>query len=370
MNFPKELEHLIAYKEYARELKPNVWGFFIPQFKEDGSKNPLWYEFRVNTLGASETATSLKNDYDEYGIRAKLWWSKLGRKFKEIKSKFTFWGLELEENTAVAWQYYDGTDEGYIDNRYEGKKIRTYEKLNCYAVNIKYPFLSASFDFLVPAGQANPFTGEIMEFSFPLEVKQISAFAAEKYELGLPVRYIFQVHQQALIWEVDYAEIAYLKAGTDFNVLPIFMNEAVTNQIIEETKEFWDLVQQGKGLYADFELESNEAKREELSAQLDTLEPPPEGNKGYEEFWKEKYKNTNTKSRPGTEEEWGIGTDYNALNKKIKDLEKEKQLLKNQLLRSIQDYEEVTFNDSGRIVHRFNEGSRTYFGVNLKLCIS
>jgi len=366
-DFPKELAHLEKYAKYCKKLKEGVYGFFINQFNEDGTKNPDWYEFRVNTLGASETATACEGGYDEYGIRAKLFWSKIGKKFPEIKSKFTFWGLELERNVATAWQFYDATPEGYIDNRYAGQKIRNFQELNCYAINIKYPYLSASFDFLVPEGQVNPFTGEIINFSYPLEIKTISTAAAEKYELGLPVRYIFQTHQQMIIWEVDYCEIGALKGGTDFEVYPIYMNEGIKEMVLTETKQFWDLVETARPIYYELEFCFDEKKKEEYVAQLDALEPSPEQNKGYEDFWKEKYRETSEKKeKQGNEEDWAIAVGYKKILDQEKELSDKKQLYKNNLLYTMKDCEELTFGENGRVVHRNHEGSRTYFGVNIK----
>lgn len=364
---PKELAHLKQYEKYCKKLKENVYGFFINQFNPDGTKNPDWYQFRINTLGASEVATACEGGYDEYGVRAKLFWSKVGKQFTEIKSKFTFWGLELEKNVANAWEYYDGSEEGYIDNRYNANKIRNYQELNCYAINIKYPYLSASFDFLVPEGQVNPFSGEILNYSYPLEIKTISTAAAEKYELGLPVRYIFQCHQQMLIWECDYCELAALKGGNDFQVFPITATQSVTDMIIKETKEFWDLVEQARPLYEELDITFDEKKKNELIAQLDAIEPLPEQNKGYEDFWKEKYREgSQVRKLEGNEEQWELALGYKQILDEEKELSEKKQLYKNNILYHMKDYEELTFGERGRVVHRNNPGSRVYFGVNIK----
>jgi len=366
-DFPKELTHLTQYAKYCKKLKEGVYGFFINQFNPDGTKNIDWYEFRKNTLGASETATACEGGYDEYGVRAKLFWSKVGAKFPEIKSKFTFWGLELERNVANAWKYYDGSEEGYIDNRYNANVIREFQDLNCYAINIKYPYLSASFDFLVPEGQVNPFSGEVVNFSYPLEIKTISLAAAEKYETGLPVRYIFQTHQQMIIWECDYCEIAALKGGTDFQVYPIKMVDSVKEMVLKETKEFWDLVVEARPIYNELEITFDNDKKQQLREQLDNLEPEPEQNKGYEDFWKEKYKEGSiAKELVGTDDDFQIAVAYKDILEEEKELSTKKQLIKNHLLYIMKDYEELTFGDKGRVVHRNNPGSRAYFGVNIK----
>lgn len=379
MKLPKELAHLKRYEKYAKEIKPGVIGFFIDQFKEDGSKNIDWYEFRKNTIGASEIATLL--GLDEYGVKAKMFWQKLGREFSPIQSKFTYWGLANEKNVADAWRRYDGTEDGYIDNTYNGVFVRDYKEIPCYAINIKYPWLSASLDFEVPAGQVSPFTGEVIDEDFPLEIKTISSFAAEKYELGLPTRYVVQVHQQMLVFESSYAEIAFLTAGTDFNVMPFHQNDSITNRIIKLSRDFWDIVEQGRPLYDEmcmlhpkkgadghFDLSDEQtAKWMEYNEAIDNLEPEPEHLKTYEEFWKEKYKETNELlKREGTDAEFQLCVEYDQASKQEAEIKKIKQGLKNQILHFLKDHEEVNFGAYGRVMNRVHEGKRSYFKVNIK----
>jgi hypothetical protein len=111
----------------------------------------------------------------------------------------------------------------------------------------------------------------------------------------------------------------------------------------------------------------DEKYKNELTAQLDDLEPEPEHNKGYEDFWKEKYKEGTKKNQvQGTEEHWDIAVGYKTILDQEKELSEKKQLYKNNLLYILKDADEIDFGENGRVVHRNNEGQRAYFGVNIK----
>lgn len=357
---PSELAHLSAWSKYAKLIKEDVYGFFIPQFFEDGTPNIDWYTFRPNTIGASEIAVLL--DMDEYGDPVKLFWQKLGDDFGRIDSIFTYWGLTLEEKIAAAWEYFDGTEDGYVHNKMSGVKIRQKVDIPCYAINVNYPWLSASLDFLVPAGQAEPFDGEVVNFSFPLEIKNISPFAAEKYELGIPRRYVIQLHQQMIVWGCDYAEIAFLTSGHLFKVLPFNMEVAICQDILIKSREFWNRVEEGRKTYVPGITNDPNVLQE-----VAKLEPEPSPNKSYMEFYKEKYKNSIVdSSRLGTEEEWDLCVEYKTIDSQISTLSKQKEAIKNKIYQFSKFDEEVSFGENGRVVNRRSADKRSYFGVNIK----
>lgn len=355
---PSELAHLEEYAKYAKEIKEDVYGFFIPQFV-DGKRNEDWYTFRRNTVGSSEVATLL--DLDEYGDPVKLFRSKVDYTPAAFASKFTVNGLHFEERISDLWEFHDGTELGWVDNWSEGKKIRSKVAIPCYAININYPHLSASLDFLIPNGQVNPFTGEVDTFDKPLEIKMVSQFASEKYELGLPHRYIAQTNLQMLVFGSTSAEIAYLVAGVDFNVLPVDMDLELCQLILERSMEFWNRVTMARDIL------NSPGEELEIDKQITQLEPEPSGNEAYLEFYKDKYKNSYEESiRLGTEEEWDLAVDYKLCTDEISRLEKEKEVLKHKIM-SFSRYEEVIdFGDNGRILNKRPEGKRATFRVNIK----
>ena len=110
-----------------------------------------------------------------------------------------------------------------------------------------------------------------------------------------------------------------------------------------------------------------EEEMQEYDEQLDSLEPEPENLKTYEEFFKEKYKESDSeKKRAGTDKEFEICKRYKSINQQIADLTKDKQQAKNDILYFMKNYEEVDFGKYGRVVNRFSEGKRGYFGCNVK----
>lgn len=356
---PEELAHLEEFAKYAKQIKEEVYGFFIPQFTEDGKRNEDWYLFRRNTVGSSEISTLL--DLDEYGDPVKLFRSKVDYEIPPFASKFTVNGLHFEEKISDLWEFHDGSELGWVDNWTDGKKIRTKIEIPCYAVNINYPHLSASLDFYIPGGQVSPFTGEVIESDASLEIKMVSQFAADKYELGIPHRYVCQTNLQMIVLGLTYAEIAYLVAGVDFKVLPLDMDLELCQDIIVKSYEFWNRVTMARDIY------NSEGDELEKDREITNLEPEPSGNESYLEFYKDKYKNSIEESfRLGTDDEWDLAVSYKNTTDKISHLEKEKELLKQKIM-SFSRYDEVIdFGDNGRILNKRPEGKRATFRVNIK----
>ena len=372
---PPELKHLEPYRSYAKPIKEDVWGFFIPQFKNDGTKNMDWYNFRSETIGAS--AVAMLVGLSEYGDPVELFHEKLGFKMPFTDSSFTYFGLLLEDKIAFSWRYYDGTEDGYVANKFAGKVIRENAEIPCYAINVNYPWISASLDYLVPGGQVSPFTGEKINFDFPLEIKNISPFAAEKYETGLPSTYVAQVNEQMLVTGCTYAEIAFLTSGCIFKTMPFDMDLALCQKIILETRALWDRVEEARAIIKVHEdtlvgLESPEEINELIETtqnQIHQLEPEPTGNKAFLEFYKAKYKVSRVDTaRAGDEDEWDLAVSYKKISAEIKRLTKEKDVIKHKIFSySVMD-EEVSFmgGDNGRVVNRRPDVGKSYFGVNIK----
>lgn len=355
---PDELSRLEEYAKYAKLIKPDVYAFFIPQFI-DGKRNEDWYEFRRNTIGSSEVATLL--DRDEYGDCVKLFRSKVDYTNPPFATKFTVNGLHFEERISDLWEFHDGTELGWVDNWSDGKKIREKVAIPCYAININYPHLSASLDFLIPKGQVNPFTGEVDDFDKPLEIKMVSQFAAEKYEIGLPTRYVVQTNLQMLVFGSTSAEIAYLTAGVDFSVLPLDMDLELCQSILEKSVEFWARVQQARDVL------NSPGDEMEIDRGITALEPEPSGNEAFIEFYKDKYKYSYEESfRIGEEEEWDMAVAYKTCTDSISQLEKEKEQLKQKIMAFSRYDEVVDFGDNGRILNKRPEGKRPMFRVNIR----
>ena len=169
-----------------------------------------------------------------YETAARLYHEKVGTEEPQKEdSEFMFWGREHEDKIAEIWQYWDGTDEGYLQNVKEGKVIRKCRKVNGYVTNPDYPWLFASVDrLIVKKDSLNMLTGEPLKEESPLECKTLSYWAASAWESGLPIFYLVQLHTYMIVFEVDYAEMAILTDGNKFKVEYIKRDEELCNSII------------------------------------------------------------------------------------------------------------------------------------------
>ena len=364
IKLPDELSHLEEFSQYAKWIKEDVVGFHIPQFHEDKSPNEDWWRFRAHQIGSSEVATIL--DLDEYGDKVKLFYSKLYEQFPFFNTRFTSIGLHLEDKIADMARYHDGTEDGYVDNMFYGKVVREISPITFYAINIHYPHLAVSLDFLIPGGQVSPWTGDVIEYDFPLEIKNMSITASDKYILGIPQRYLAQLQIQMMVLGVDYSEIAWLVGGNDFKMMPVELDLRFCQNMLEKTYEFWNQVERGRVAYEGYHTLSEE-ERVERDKDMALIEPEPSGTEAFKEFMTTKYKVSRIDSfREGTDEEWEMGKEYKLTLKKIKELEDYKVALGNKIKLSVRNDETVDFGENGRILYKRIEGKKDLFRVNIR----
>lgn len=224
----------------GRQIKKGIWAFHIPQFEKNSYViNPKWLAFRKHFIGASEVSIITGHDDSGYASPARLFYSKIGFQFMDSVNEFAYWGHQGEDNIARTWSYYDATTEdGYLHNASSGNVIRKYTKPSYYIVNEEYPWLMASLDFLVNKNQFCPLLGETLDYNYPLETKTIASFVADKYEMGLPPKYLIQCTTQMIVWGCDYSELAALIGGNKFEVFPFTKSEKIASMILADTYEF------------------------------------------------------------------------------------------------------------------------------------
>lgn len=361
---PKELKHLNEYSKYAKWLCEDVVGFKIDQFDKNGAPNLDWYSFRQYQIGSSEVATVM--GLDEYGDKVKLFYSKLGEKFPFFNSRFTILGLHLESKISEIACYHDGTDEGWIENLFKGEVVRQKAEIPFYAINVNYPHLAVSLDYVMLGGQKSPFTGEVIPYDYPLEIKNISEMAYNKYDKTLPIRYLAQLQIQMLVLGCLTSEVAYMVAGNDFKMMPVDLDVEFCQNLLEQSHAFWKLVEEGREVYEGYHLLDEESKVEKDIA-MSKVEPDPSGTDAFKEFFAAKYKVSRLESlRMGTSEEWDLAVESKQLNDVIKDTKKAKEIIDQKLKLASRNEEVIDFGDNGRIIHRRPEGGRASFRVNIK----
>lgn len=319
--------------EVFKELRPNLEVHDISGWSKDE-----WLAFRMRGLGASEIGTMMGvNNFEEPAI---LWAKKLGIIPSGVSDNIAMlMGRLLEKPVSEMWEYYDveaANWETMAANVEAKKKVRLLYKPEMYVVNPKYPWLFASCDGLFYKG--NDIAGT--------EIKTISGFAAEKYIGGVPISYVYQIYTYMIVFEVDYWEIALLKDGRNFEVIPFERNENIVNTIIESSKEFWENV-----------IQSREALSNDDRATLDSLEPMPTDTEVYESYLHERFrsshKSTSKEATPGIIKSVIA---YDKWRTKAAEIEAKKLLHSNKIKRFLAESEELIGVDGFTV--NWREGAR------------
>lgn len=271
--------------ENAYNNNPHITGYRIPVHSED------WYAFRKTGFGASEI--SLVCGKANYGkVLPKLLEEKAGISEDNKKmNEAMFSGLLAEPIIAERWKYYDGTPLGYLDNYQNKNVMRNCREVEMYLVNDKYPWLFASIDRSILKDQGDLIGGRLTS-EHPLELKQLSFFAAQKWENKVPPGYVYQIHQQMIVCDVEYCELAVLMDGYKFEVYPFSLDLEIAEEICTESYKQWQVVEKMKELYEAIEHYKGKNRWDrvnKLQADLDSLMPLPDSNEGWKEFLDSRY---------------------------------------------------------------------------------
>jgi putative phage-type endonuclease len=229
-------------------------------------------------------------------------------------------GKQLEDYVAKCWQYYDGTEDGWVENTLNDNKIKSYKKVRAIIENRKYPMLFANIDGKITK---HPIHGRKAGI---LEVKTISGFSADSYEAGIPPSYLIQVQHYMLVTEWKYAEIVYLRDGRELGCVTFDADQELQNRIVVAAEEFNNRV-----MMARQEIAKTQDPDEQLQI-ASSLEPDADNSDAFNQFISEKHKAREEEvTIQGTDEHEQWAYEYQKLNADIKSLESEKQLFQNRL---------------------------------------
>jgi putative phage-type endonuclease len=326
-----------------------------------------WLNFRANGIGGSDVGTVLM--LNPYCSRLQLYEQKVGLlKYEPEENSAMFWGKELEEIIADKWQYFDGTEEGMIKNVREDKVIRKCSRVNAYAINQNYPWLFASLDRRINKNQASPFTGLIHPKSGVLEVKTISGYTSAMWEAGIPPYHVVQLQTYLLVYGVDYGEIAVLRDGRNFEVIPFERNEAICDRILTETEAFWNKVTKGRQLVAEREAAMSSGSismANGFQAQLDLNEPEPDGTEAYSDYMKEKFKNPIDSVIMGGLEQLTLCRNLADARAREKAVKEEKLAYENPIKNYMGNNQTMDFGESGKASWAADKNGKRTLRLNL-----
>ena len=319
-----------------------------------GMDKNAWLRFRHRGLGASDIGTVF--GYNQYKHKAELFYEKL-----EPVPEFTvqtlrqYMGHKLEDPIADMWTYWDGIEESFLRNEVEGKVIRKCERVNCYIINPKYPWLFCSLDRKINKGSR----GE----EGALEIKTIAGYESSKWETGIPPSHLMQVNDQMLICEFPFGELATLTDLNKFNVWPFEYNPIICNNIIEGTKHFWDTIVRGRMIKTQIyeaTMSHNMRKVNDLQAELQMLEPEPDGSEAYEKFLKTRFKKSIAEIGliKGTDADMQLAIQHAKIKEQMKRLEDDAREVENRLKRRIGDGTALDFGKQGMV--KWNGNPKTF----------
>lgn len=317
--------------------------------------NEDWLRFRKRGIGASEVGTIM--GLNQYTSSMELFYEKIGEGIQyKMENIAMFMGKEKEAFIANLWQYWEGTEDSMIRNYREGKKVRRMQRVNAYIQNPKYPWLFVSLDRKINRGSA----GE----EGALEIKTIGGYEADKWVSGIPPSHIVQVQTQCLVCEFNFGELAVLRDGRNFDVYPFDYMPGIGENILEKTKDFWNRVENARRILTQrFEAQKNFNMRavEELTEELHTYEPEPDGSEAYERFIKDKFKETRPGEREGTIVELEAAKEHKKLKEQIKELEPKIREKENYLKNQLREMSTLNFGADGRVSWRTDvNGSRRF----------
>lgn len=264
-----EEEFLKEEKQYVKEL--------------DTTKitKEQWLQERKRGIGGSDVASILNQN--KYKNSYQLWLEKTGQiEIKFEGNYFTTIGNLLEE--FVAQEFCRETN----------KEVK---KETNFLIHKEYPFMIANIDRWVVGENAG------------LECKTANIFKLKEYEKGnIPKEYILQCMHYMAITGATHWYLAVLIVGTanKFFTFKIPRSEHLIKIIIQKEKEFWECIQNKKEPEINIDGEDITTKR-----LLENFVEQEEKTIIFDEY---KLK------------------EYDSINKKIKELEQQKEKIKQEIL--------------------------------------
>lgn len=317
-----------------------------------------WLAFRKRGFGASEIGAIM--GVSEYSSALELFHEKSSPHIRDsVMNMAMFMGHEMEDKIAKLWSFWDGTEAGMIRNYREGKVVRKMRNINAYIQNPKFPWLFVSLDRII-----NQHNGRK---EGALELKTMSNWIGKKYRAGIPPQYMVQLQTQCLVCGFEYGELAVLEDGRKFSVHPFEYDKEIGEMIVEVTHDLWQKVEKAKIIQTQiYEAKRNYNQRavQDLKAELDYLEPAPDGSIGLELFLKDEYKESYKSGRTATPLEVEHAKDLKHIQNQMKELANSERLHENYLKNSMKEVEALDMGVNGMVYWKENKNRVRVFRNN------
>ena len=249
-----------------------------------------WLQLRRKGIGGSDASVIMgKNPYRSI---LQLWEEKTGKlPVTDEGNEYTYWGNVMEP--IIRKEFMNRT----------GLKVR---QKHAMIFHKDYPYLFADVDGIVTDER-----GEKCIF----EAKTASQYKAEQWEDGVPEEYILQVQHYLEVCGMDKAYIAALIGGNKFVFHTIYRDEELIRNLISREKEFWE------------------------GCVLTGTEPVMDDSDATRDYLNQKYSDPIEGSIQLQEDMKSVLAEYQDVDCKIKELEKQKTGFANQIKAAMGEYE-------------------------------
>ena len=290
-----------------------------------------WVKYRKEYIGGSDVSSIVE---DENGATLNPYQSKLEVFHEKVgvisktgnETEATYSGHVLEDHIRNHyWQYHDmlrPDPEVLMANAKIKQPMRYARQIKDKMMyDPRFPHLKINLDGFIQNTRFEKSPRGI------LEIKSGLGRVWNEYIAGIPVFYILQVQTYLLVTGLKYAEVAVLLDGRYFKVFPITANKAIQDKILEDTTEFWALVEEGRLIWNDHSL----SESEKIQA-LSVIEPPVNGTAAVDKYLKERFRSDYKAGQiQATEETTNLGNLYLIAGEAVKKEDETKKLYANQL---------------------------------------
>ena len=249
-----------------------------------------WLQLRRKGIGGSDASVIMgKNPYRSI---LQLWEEKTGKlPVTDDGNEYTYWGNVMEP--IIRKEFMNRT----------GLKVR---QKHAMIFHKDYPYLFADVDGIVTDER-----GEKCIF----EAKTASQYKAEQWEDGVPEEYILQVQHYLEVCGMDKAYIAALIGGNKFVFHTIYRDEELIRNLVSREKDFWE------------------------GCVLTGTEPVMDDSDATRDYLNQKYSDPIEGSIQLQENMKSVLAEYQDVDCKVKELEKQKIGLANQIKAAMGEYE-------------------------------
>ena len=249
-----------------------------------------WLELRRNGIGGSDASVVMRKN--PWRSIQQLWEDKTGKTpVQENANEYTYWGNVME-----------GIIRKEFMNR-TGLKVR---QKHAMIFHKDYPYLFADVDGIVTDER-----GEKCIF----EAKTASQYKADQWENSVPEEYVLQVQHYLAVCGMNKAYIAALIGGNKFVFTTIYRDDSLIEELIAKEKEFWE------------------------ECVLTGTEPVVDDSEATKEYLNTKYSNSVASTIQLNADMKNVIAEYQDVDSKVKELEKQKTGLANQIKAVMGAYE-------------------------------